>query len=208
MADLPSLVVFGPQSKKPRVQTLEKIRLFIRQDAALRPVVDAISRLPKLWSFFSTNDPRVLELRPGIEGLQALSNWMATGETSFISNSASAIVTLPLLAILQIGQYFQLLRKHSTNHEDLVQATERGAGIQGFCAGFLMAVAVSSSSSEANLAKKACNAVRLAVGIGIYSDLGVASEADEQVTLVVRLKARMQAREIVESCPRVSEHFF
>lgn len=208
MADLPSLVVFGPQSKKPRVQTLEKIQKFIRQDAALRPVVDAINGLPELWSFFSTNDTRVLQLDHGYEGLQALSNWMVTGETSFIANSASAVVTLPLLAIIQIVQYFQLLRKHSTNHEDLVQATERGAGIQGFCAGFLMAVAVSSSSSEATLVKKACNAVHLAVGIGIYSDLGAASEADEQVPLVVRLKARIQAQEIIESCPRASEHLF
>lgn len=208
MAGLPSLVVFGPQSKKPKVQTLERIRLFIHQEAALRPVVDAIRCLPKLWSFFSANDTRVMKLDPGIEGLQALSGWMATGETSFISNSTSAMVTLPLLAVIQTGQYFQLLRKQSINHEDLVQATERGAGIQGFCAGFLMAVAVSSSSSEANLVSRACNAIRLAVGIGIYSDLGVVSEADEQVTLVVRLKAKMQAQEIIESCPRVSDELF
>ena len=167
-------------------------------------MVDTICNLPKLWSFFSTNDPRVAKLDPGIQGLQALSEWMTTGETSFISNSTSATVALPLLAIVHIAQYFQLLRRHSTSHEKVIQATESGAGIQGFCTGFLMAVTVSSSSSEEDLANKACNAIRLAVGIGIYSDLGVAIDSTEQLTLVVRLKARGQAQEIVESCSSVS----
>lgn len=140
MTQLPSLVVFGPQSKKPREQTLGQIRSSIRQDAALRPVVDAILNLPKLWSLFSALDPRVLKLDPGIEGLQALSDWMATGHTSFVSSSTAGIVALPLLAIVQLAQYFQLLRKQSTNHRDLIQATASGAGIQGFCTGILMAV--------------------------------------------------------------------
>lgn len=208
MALLPSLVVFGPQSKKPRDQALGKIRSFIRQDAALRPVVDAVSDLPKLWPFFSANDPRVLELDPGLEGLQALSDWIATGETSLLSNSTSGIVALPLLAIVQIAQYFQLLRKHSINHEDLIRATANGAGFQGFCTGFLMAVIASGSLSEEDLAHKFCNAVRLAVGIGIYSDLGVVGESNEQSTLVVRLKVRSQAQEIVDYCPRVSDDCF
>lgn len=203
----PSLIVFGPQSKKPREQTLGQLRSFICQDAALRPMVDAIFDLPKLWSFLSAQDPRVLKLHSGLEGLQALSEWMATGDTSFISNSTSGAVALPLLAIVQIAQYLQLLRKHSIDHGALVQATASGAGVQGFCTGFLMAVVVSGSVNEEHLVDRTCTAIRLAVAIGIYSDLGV-RESYEQSTLVVRLKARSQAQEIVECCPSVSDSYF
>ena len=208
MAALPSLVVFGPQSKKPKVQTLSQLRSFLRQDAVLRPVVDAISDLPKLWYFFSAKDPRVSQLDPGIQGLQALSEWMVTGEISVLLESAASIVALPLLVIIHVFQYFQLLRKASTTHDDLLQATKNGAGIQGFCTGFLMAIVTSCSSNERHLASQVCNAIRLAVGIGIYSDLGVVGESNEQVTMVVRLKDRNQAYEIAESCPNVSDDCF
>ena len=178
----------------------------MRQDAILSSVVDAICHLPDIWAFFCANDPRVVKLNPGIEGLTALSEWMATGETSSIANSTAGIVALPLLMIIHIAQYFQLLRNKSIRHEDLVQAVASGAGIQGFCTGFPMAVIVSSSSNEDDLAGNACNAIRLMVGIGIYSDLGVVAESNKQMTMVVRLKAAGQAQGILDCCPSVSDH--
>lgn len=198
----PSLIAFGPQSKPLQERTLRTLWLLLHQDAAMRPLVQTVVELPRLWPLFSSHDHRMTRLKPGIIGLNNISDWMLRGKSSIISDSTCGIVAFPLLVLFHIAHYLQYLRKNSIKHEEAVQAATSVGGIQGFCIGFLVAVTVSSSSHESDLIDRACNAVRLSVGIGIYSDIG-AYESGEQSAAVIRLKAADQVREVTDFSPSV-----
>ncbi|KAL9040315.1 MAG: hypothetical protein Q9214_004539 [Letrouitia sp. 1 TL-2023] len=202
MSERPSLIAFGPQSKQLQEQTLRTLWLLLHQDASMRPLVHTVAQLPRLWPFFCDNDRRTSQLRPGITGLNNLSGWMLQGDSSFISDSTCGMVAFPLLVLFHIAHYLQYLRKHSIKHEDLVREASSAGGIQGFCIGFLTAVTISSSNDESDLIDRACYAIRLSVGIGIYSDIG-AYESGKQSTIVVRLKEAGQVREITEFSPSI-----
>ena len=96
----------------------------------------------------------------------------------------------------------QYLRGRSIKHEDLIDAVSEIGGAQGFCIGFLMAVVVSSARDESDLIKGACSAIRLALDIGIYSEIG-AYESGKQSTVVVRTKQANQIQDIVNLAPTV-----
>ncbi|KAL8782625.1 MAG: hypothetical protein Q9213_005212 [Squamulea squamosa] len=198
----PSLIVFGAQSKKPQDKALRTLWVLAHQTAAIRPLLDTVVQLPQLWPLFCEHDSRVSELKPGIIGLHDLANWVSHGESSGISSATCGVVTFPLLVLLHVTYYIHYLQKNSIKHRDLVQAASGAGGIQGFCIGFLTAVVVSGPTDETDLIKKACNAIRLSMAIGVYSDLG-AHESGTQSTIVVRLKEKSQIRMVEDFSPSI-----
>ena len=87
----------------------------------------------------------------------------------------------------------------------------KAEGIQGFCVGFLSAVAVATSGSEADLGPSAAIAFRLAVCIGAYVDLdGACSPVATKYTAVaVRWRegdadSQAEGSRIIRSIPNVS----
>lgn len=128
---------------------------------------------------------------------------MVQSESSCLSDSTCGIVAFPLLVLFHVAHYLQYLRKNLIKHEDLVQAASDAGGIQGFCIGFLTAVTISSSNDEADLIDRACNAIRLSVGIGAYSDIGI-HKSGKQSAIVVRLEEAGQIQEVVDFSPSVS----
>lgn len=203
MSERPSLIAFGPQSKQLQEQTLKTLWFLLHQDASMRPLVHTVAQLPCIWPLLYDNDPRMSQLRPGVTGLNNLSDWIVQGESSYISDSTCGIVAFPLLVLFHVAHYLQYLRKKSIKHQDLVQAASDAGGIQGFCIGFLTAVTISSSNDESDLIDRACNAIRLSVGIGAYSDIG-AYESGKQSTTVVRLEEAGQLQEVTDFSPSVS----
>lgn len=113
------------------------------------------------------------------------------------------MVALPLLAIIQITQYFDFLHDHRIRHRDVIRMAKNGAGIQGYCSGFFMAAAVATSEDERDLVQKASKALCLSVAVGLYSDLGAVNDDDVQSTMVIHLKAAEQLDEILGSFPKV-----
>ena len=202
--DLPSAAVFGPQSKEPKADYLHLLRGYLCDKRELAPFVQVIRKLPDLWSSYSKHNPDLSPLSHCPQDLLSLSDWIETGTTSFISKSTSGVLCLPLLVIIQVAQYFRYLQESQIKHIDLILAVQNGAGIQGYCTGLLTAVAVACSADEIELVHHCCRALRLAVGVGAYSDLAIGGESDEFATIVVRLKYEEQAEEILRDFPRVS----
>ena len=97
---------------------------------------------------------------------------MSEGTTKFVSESTFGALTLPLLTIIEILQYFQFLQEANLYLHELLASVGKGAGVQGYCAGLLAGCCVAVSADETELVKKACKMLRLAVGIGAYGDLG------------------------------------
>lgn len=205
-ADLPSAAVFGPQSKEPKADYLQLLRAYLCNKEELAPFVQVIRKLPGLWSLYASNNSDLLALSHGPRDLLSLSDWIETGTLDSIAKSISGVLSLPLLLIIQVGQYFQFLQKYRIKHIDLISAVQNGAGVQGYCTGLLMAVAVACSADEKELVQTCCRALRLAVGVGAYSDLAVGRESDAFASIVIRLKHEGQAEEILRDFPRVSSH--
>ena len=202
--DLPSAAIFGPQSKEPKGHYLQLVRVYLLNKEELAPFVQVIRKLPDLWSLYSNHNPDVSALSHGLQDLLSLSNWIETGVTGLISKCTSGVLSLPLLVIVQVSQYFQFLQESRIKHTDLILAVRNGAGIQGYCTGLLTAAAVACSADENELVQNCCRAVRLAVGVGAYGDLAIGAGLSAFASLAIRLTYEGQAEEILKSFPRVS----
>ncbi len=202
--DLPSVAVFSSQSKAAEDGYLRNIRAFLCQSQDLFPLKQSLKNLPSIWSFLSTRDPDLAALSHAPPSLQALSDWISTGNSTKISTSSFGIIALPLLTIIQLIQYYQFLRAGKITHVDFIAATRNGAGIQGYCSGLLPSAVVACSANEVELVSNACKAVRLAVGLGAYGDLGARGVPAGPTMMAIRSKYDGQAEEVVESFPEVS----
>ena len=70
-------------------------------------------------------------------------------------------------------------------HDVVLEGLESG-GIQGFCVGFLSALAVFSSEKEADIGAVAAISLRLAVSIGAYVDQdGVFAEPSNETACAI-----------------------
>ena len=202
--DLPSAAVFGPQSKEPTENYLQLIRAYLLNKEELALFVHIIRKLPDLWSLYSNHNSDISALSHGPQDLLSLSNWIETGETGSISKCTSGVLSLPLLVIIQVSQYFQFLQESRIKHIDVILAVSNGAGVQGYCTGLLTAAAVACSADEVELVQNCCRALRLAVGVGAYSDLAIGADSIAFASLAVRLKYEGQAKEILRNFPCVS----
>lgn len=202
--ELPSMAVFSPQSKAPQEAYLDEIRSYLCGKAELRPLLDAIDDLPKTWSIFAGYNADIAALSQGKRYTQALSDWARNGNSSSIANVKSGILSLPLLTIIQVVQYFQFLEIKRLRHEDLIKRLQERGGVQGYCGGLMPAIAIACSSSELEVAANASKAIRIALGVGAYGELGDDEAIVGPTTIVVRLKNPGQGKEIIEDFPDVS----
>lgn len=137
--------------------------------------------------------------------MHILSDWITNGELSELCTLMSSILVLPLLTIIQVGQYFHFLELKNLSHHEFIAQVREG-GVQGYCGGLLPAAAIACSKDENDVVMNASKAVRLALCIGAYAELGD-DEADIGPTsMVVRLKAEGQGEEIVRKFPHVSDN--
>ena len=139
--------------------------------------------------------------------MQNLSNWITTGDSAPIANALSGILSLPLLVIIQLGQYFQYLDLHGVRHSDFLAQVRKGGGVQGYCGGLPPAIAIACSKDEAELVKNAAVTMRIVLGIGAYGELGDDESVPGATTVVVRMKRAGQGEELVRRFPGVSVLF-
>ena len=201
--ELPSVAFFGAQNKAAEDGYLHGIYRFLCQSQEFLPFMQVLKDLPSLWSLLSTHDPDLAAVSHGPQSLQALSDWILTGSSNKISASARGIIAIPLLTTIQLVQYYQYLQAERITHAEFIKATRDGAGIQGFCSGLLSSAVVACSANEEELVNNACKALRLAVGVGAYGDLGIEDESAGTTMMVMRLNHEEQAEEILDSFPKV-----
>ena len=201
----PSLLVFGAVSKAPKDDYLTRVRHFLSAHNDLTLFKQEIIELPKLWEMFTSHNKDLKVLDHGPSCLEALSDWVKVGTTHKLNEATFNILTLPLLTIIEVVQYFQFLQQSQLSHRDVLTHVGRGAGVQGYCAGLLTACAVAVSEDESELVNFACKCLRLAVGIGAYGDLGGMQVSKGPLTAVAaRLAGDEQMDEIAKEFPTVS----
>ncbi|QSZ37813.1 hypothetical protein DSL72_008913 [Monilinia vaccinii-corymbosi] len=199
--EMPSVAIFCPQSKAPQKSYLDRLHSFLCRNPFLKPFVQDIKDLPNTWKTFADQREDIAALGQGPRYMQYMSEWITTGESEPIANAMSGIISLPLLVIIQIGQYFQFLELNGIKHFEFLSQLRNGGGIQGYCGGLLPAIAIACSKDEVELAKYASIAMRIALGIGAYGELGDDENIPGPTTIVVRLKKIGQGDEIVMKFP-------
>ena len=203
-SQLASVAIFCPQSKAPQESYLNNLHSFISRKEYLAPFREAILDLKNVWTIFANQRDDIAALAQGPRYMQALSDWITTGNASLVSNHMSGIISLPLLVIIQIGQYFQYLELHGIKHAELLARLRKGGGVQGYCGGLPPAIAVASAKDEAELVQSAAIAMRLALAIGAYGELGDDESIPGATTIVVRTKRAGQGDELINMFPGVS----
>ena len=199
-----SVAVFCPQSKAPGENYLGQVQSFLRHSKHLEPFVQSILDLKDLWTILANGREDIADLGQGPRHLRNISEWITTGKSSQIANCMSGIISLPLLVIIQTCQYFQYLEFHKMSHSQFMVQLRAGGGIQGYCGGLLPAIAIACSKNEAEIAQNAAIAMRIALAIGAYGELGDDESVPGATTIVVRTKRVGQGDELIERFPGVS----
>lgn len=209
---LPSLLVFGPQTEFPPEKVLQDFRQELISSPRLSALEEAVDDLPQFWQGLVDFDPSLRQV-PGPKYLGHLKQWVRDGGPFPHHQSKSpnhyALAVTVLLQITQYSRYLDQLAKDS--HRRVLNSVNAGGGIQGFCVGFLSAVAVASSGSEVDLGACAAIALRLAVCIGAYVDQdgAYAPVATEYMAVAIRWREgntddKAEVDEIIRSNPHVS----
>ncbi|KAF7944492.1 hypothetical protein EAE96_010883 [Botrytis aclada] len=199
--EMPSVAIFCPQSKAPQKTYLDRLHSFLCRNPFLKPFVQDIQDLPQTWQTFANHREDIAALKQGPRYMKSLSKWITTGESEPIANAMSGILSLPLLVIIQIGQYFQFLELNGMRHSEFLTQLRNGGGVQGYCGGLLPAMVIACSKDETELAKYASVAMRIALGVGAYGELGDDDNLPGPTTIVIRLKNIGQGEEIVSRFP-------
>ena len=203
-SQMASVAIFCPQSKAPQESYLDQLHAFLCRNKHLQPFLQDIIHLQDTWSVFANERADIAALGQGPRYMQHLADWITTGKSSSVANSMSGIISLPLLIIIQMGQYFQYLELHGVMHAEFMARLRKGGGVQGYCGGLPPAIAIGCSKDEADVVKNASIAMRIALGIGAYGELGDDETIPGATTVVVRLKRVGQGEELVGKFPGVS----
>lgn len=74
---LPSLAVFGPQSKIPTDAYLSELRTYIRGKVVFEPLIQAIRALPLVWQTHLSSYQAFASLEDVPTYLQTISDWVS-----------------------------------------------------------------------------------------------------------------------------------
>lgn len=189
--NLPSLIVLGSQTEWPSTQFLVHLRALLLSDPRLEKFLTAIRELPHLWERLLKSSPNLKKV-PGLEAIDHLLQWIEHGEFSWMSDLPPNVLSTPLTIIIHIVHYFDFLKTEGNiiTHADIIKNV-KSAGIQGYCTGFLSAVALACSRNEEDASSLGAVALRLAFCIGAFVDLdgAFADPPNETLMIAVRWKS-------------------
>jgi len=198
---LPSLLVFGPQTIWPNSEYLSQLREVLLLEPRLGTFVEAIKNLTDLWMVLVEKDKQLSQLQ-GLKSIGVLRRWLNGEDLSLARGEQPNTLTLPMTVIVHLVQYFYYFDNdvNYPSQPKVLQNVEQG-GIQGFCAGFLTAIAVACSQNEEEVTNFGAVALRQALCIGAYVDLDSALNLDT-ICLAVRWRSNTgydRVREIIKA---------
>lgn len=170
MSNFPSLIAFGSLSTWPSVGELRELRESLLEYEHLVHIKEAISELPELWNTLLANDA-ALEPVHGLAAAEHLAAWISTGEAISKNSTWNSIFSLPLTIASHLCDYLKYVRETGSSHSTLLDHITKAAGVQGFCAGLLSALAIATSIDEESVGVHGALSVRVAFSIGAYVDL-------------------------------------
>lgn len=160
--------------------------------------------LQETWDIIASHRSDIDALSEGPTYTKAFSNWIKTGESSTLREAKSGIVAIQVLIIIQVVQYFQYLELTGISHAECIKALREAGGIQGYCAGLLPAIAIGCAGDESEVVQNTKAALRVALAIGAYQQLGDNESIPGATTIVLRLSTPGEGDEIVGYFPGVS----
>lgn len=198
-----SAAFFCPQSKAPDENYLAGLYHFLRQNEYGQILLQETSDLDTAWEIFASARQDIKEMSQGLELVGTLKSWATTGESSLLAAARSGIVALPLLVILQIGQYLRYLEFHELTHTDFLDTLKDAGGAQGYCGGLPSAIAIACSQNEMEVVKNTAIVVRILLGVGAYGEAADDTRGAGSTTLAFRLKYEGQGDDLTRLFPEV-----
>lgn len=199
-----SAAFFCPQTTAADEAYLDSLHFFLSRHLYGRTILSEVAALAdgELWDIFSSARADVRALSHGPKYLSILRDWAVTGVSGPLASIRSNITSLPLLAVMQIGQYFRYLDVYGQTHQEFVAQVQKGAGgIHGYCGGLPAAMSIACARDEAEVVKYTAAAMRITVGIGAYTEAGDEDQGAERTLLALRLKYEGQGDEFIRHFP-------
>ncbi len=199
-----SAAFFCPQTKSPDETYLAGLHTFLSQNQYGEILLGDIAALAdiQLWECFSSVRADVRDLIHGPKCLATLRDWAIDGNSGSLSKTQSNITSLPLLAVLQIGQYLRYLEVRGITHRDFVTEVQGGGGgVHGYCGGLPAAIRISCAEDELQVVKNMAIAMKILVGIGAYTEAADENKGAENTLLAIRLKYEGQAEDLIRRFP-------
>ncbi|KAK0716599.1 BcPKS16, polyketide synthase [Apiosordaria backusii] len=194
-----------PQARAPDEHYLAGLHSFLNHNRHGQALLQCVSSLKGdgTWEIFAAQRQDVRGLSHGPEYINLLHDWATTGTSEGLAKIRSGIIALPLLTILQIGQYLRYLDFHRLSHQDFLREVgHAGGGIQGYCGGLPAAIAIACARDEADVVEYTATILRVLIGIGAYAEAADESNSEDGcTTLALRLKHEGQGEELVNSFP-------
>lgn len=198
-----SAAFFNPQSRAPSASYLRGLHAFLSQHPHGKTLLEHVATLEAVWPIFASVRDDVRKLPNAQNILSFLIEWAKGGPSEPVSEARSGIIALPLLLILQIGQYFRYLEFHGLTHVDFLDQVRHGGGIQGCCGGEPPALSIAYATNEAHVVENAAVFLRILVGVGSYIEALDDWTTSEPTILAVRLKHEKQGEELTRLFPGV-----
>jgi len=178
----PVCVLFGPQSSAIG-ESLSFIRNSLQKSPTLSFLEPVLEELPSLWPVLIDAWPALSQV-PGATQLETLAQIARAEPVKNLETPLNVLLT-PVTVIRQIIEFCAV--KENAEHQ-IVDA-------QGFCVGFLAAVAVACSQSTKDFQEISSVMVRLAVYIGAAVDLDAIVHGPTR-SMAVRWKSTVENKSL------------
>jgi hypothetical protein len=200
-----SAAFFCPRARRPRDDYVTELRSYLSRRPFGITLLHHVSTLHNIWPLFSKTSSEIRGLVGGQDNLDLLVSWSKGGPVPPVCETTAGLAALPLLLVLQLGQYFRFLEVQTISHEDFLQQVDHVGGIHGFCGGAAAALSIACARDEAEVIANAAVILRIMVGVGAVMDAAGDWDLAAPTTLAVRLKYEGQGEDILKQFPGVSD---
>jgi hypothetical protein len=199
-----SAAFFNPQSRAPDPIYLSKLQYFLLHNEHGKTLLQHVATLGNVWPVFAAVRDDIRNLPRAQYYLGLLVNWANGGPSEPVSEAMIGVVALPLLLIIQVGQYFRYLEFHGLSHAQFINHVRHTGGIQGCCGGEPPALSIACAKNEGEVVDNAAVLLRVLVGVGAYIEALDDWTTSGPTILAVRLKYEGQGDELMRLFPGVS----
>jgi hypothetical protein len=199
-----SAAFFCPRARRPCVDYVTELRSFLNRNKYGTSLLIHVSKIDQAWRLFADARPDIRALPYGVRDLNLLITWAEGGPVPEVCETSSGLIALPLLLVLQLGQYFRYLEVHNISHEDFLYQVQPAGGIHGFCGGAAAALCIACAKNENEIIQNAAVLLRITMGLGAAMDAAGDPTSSAPTTIVMRLKYEGQGEDLLKSFPGVS----
>lgn len=197
-----SAAFFCPRARRPNVNYVTELRSFLNRNKYGASLLAHVSRLDQAWQLFADARPDIQALPHGVRDLNLLVSYAGGGPVSEVCETSSGVIALPLLLVLQLGQYFRYLEIRDLSHEGFLRQVQP-AGIHGFCGGAAAALCIACAKDEYEVIQNAAVLLRITMGLGAAMDAAGDPTSSAPTTVVMRLKYEGQGEDLLNTFPGV-----